>query len=183
MYKINIGGGYKRYDGFLNIDMDPLTNPDFIVNLETDTFPFESNSVSEVKAYHILEHIGFGFYHLIKELYRVCEDTAIIDIQVPHHRSEVWYGDTSHIRLITIDNMRQFSKKYNEWHIKQWNSSSGFGLKLDVDFEIVEYDFVVDGYWKPRFKEMTQEQINEVSRNFNNVYEETHMKLMVIKNA
>lgn len=181
--KLNIGGGYKRYDGFLNIDMDPLTNPDFLANLETDTFPLEDNSVSEVKAYHILEHIGSGFFHLMQELYRICEDQAIIEIQIPHHRSEIWYGDPSHCRFITIDNMRLFSKKYNEWHIKQWGSSSGFGLKLNVDFEIIEYDFIVDDFWKPRFKEMTQEQINEVSRNFNNVYGETHMKMMAIKNA
>jgi tRNA uridine 5-carbamoylmethylation protein Kti12 len=34
--------------------------------------------------------------------------------------------------------------------------------------------------WKPRFAQMTQEEQIEVARNFNNVYGETHMKLMVI---
>jgi hypothetical protein len=79
--------------------------------------------------------------------------------------------------------MRLFSKRYNKWHIEQWNSSSGFGLPLDVDFEIIEFDFLVDDFWKPRFAKMTQEEITEVSRNFNNVYGETHMKLMVMKDA
>lgn len=181
--KLNIGGGYKLYDGFENVDMDPMTIPKYVLNLETDIFPLEDNSVSEVKAYHILEHIGAGFFHLMKELYRICEHEAIIDIQVPHHRSEVFYGDLSHVRQITVDNIRQLSKKYNKWHINQWGSSSGFGLKLDVDFEIIEFDFVVDDFWKPRFKEMLPEQIAEVSRNFNNVYSETHFKLMVIKDA
>lgn len=181
--KINIGGGFKRYDGFLNLDADPLTSPDYLVKLGVDTLPFEDNSIDEVRAYHILEHIGDGFFQLMKEIYRVCKHTAIIDIQVPHHRSEVFYGDPSHVRFVTIDNMRLFSKKYNNWHIDQWNSSSGFGLPLNVDFEIIEYDFVVDDFWKPRFAKMSQEEINEVSRNFNNVYGETHMKLMVIKDA
>lgn len=181
MLKINIGGGYKRYEGFLNLDHDPMSNPDHIVDLEHDKLPFEDSTVEEVKAYHILEHIGDGFFHLMKELYRVCCDQAVIDIQVPHHRSEVWYGDPTHVRFITVDNLRLFDKKYNDWHIIQWNSSSGFGNKLNVDFEIFDYSFIPNEDWKMRFREMTQEQIIEVSKNFNNVYYETHIKLMVRK--
>ncbi len=61
------------------------------------------------------------------------------------------------------------------------DGTPGFGLRLDVDFEIVEFDFIVNDVWKPRFQKMSQEEIVEVSRNFNNVYDETHMKLQVIK--
>lgn len=179
--KINIGGGYKRYDGFLNVDMDPLTKPDFIVNLESDTFPIDDSTVNEVKAYHILEHIGPGFFHLIQELYRICENGAIIDIQVPHHRHEIFFGDASHIRPITVEMMRQFSKNYNEYHIEQFNSSSGFGLRLGVDFEIIDFYFKPDDIWAKRFESMTAEEIEDVSRNFNNVYIETFIKLVVVK--
>ena len=83
--KINIGGGFKRYDGFVNLDADPLTNPDYLVRLGEDVLPFEDNTVDEVKAYHILEHIGPGFFQLMKELYRVAEHGCILDIIVPHH--------------------------------------------------------------------------------------------------
>lgn len=179
--KLNLGGGYKRYPDFLNADIDPLTNPDILINLETGNFPLEDNSVSEIRAYHVLEHIGEGFFHLMQEIYRVCRDGAILDIQVPHHRSEVFYGDPSHVRFITTESLRQFSKSRNEWHIKQWQSSSGFGLKYNVDFELIEYDFIINDRWKPRFAQMTQEEIMEVSSNFNNVYDELHCKLQVIK--
>jgi len=179
--KINIGGGYKRYDGFVNVDADPLTKPEHIVNLECDWLPFDDSTVSEVKAYHILEHISDGFFHLIQELYRVCEDGALVDIQVPHHRSEMWYGDPTHVRFITVESLRMFSKKRNEWHVKQWNSSSGFGTTLDVDFEIVEYDFIPTGRWLERFKTMSPDEIIEVSNNFCNVYDEIHVKLQCIK--
>jgi hypothetical protein len=179
--KINLGGGYKRYPDFLNVDIDPLTKPDILVDLETGNFPIESDTVDEVRAYHVLEHIGEGFFHLMQELYRICKDGAIIDIQVPHHRSEVMYGDPSHVRFITTESLRQFSKKRNIWHINQWNSSSGFGLKYSVDFDLIEYSFVVNDRWKPRFVTMSQDEINEVSANFNNVYDEMHCKLQVIK--
>lgn len=179
--KLNLGGGYKRYDGFVNADIDPLTKPEILIDLETGNFPLEDNTVSEVKAWHVLEHVGEGFFHLMQELYRICENGAIIDIQVPHHRSEVMFGDPSHVRFITTESLRQFSKTRNEWHINQWKSSSGFGLKYNVDFELIEYNFQVSDRWKPRFEKMTQEEINEVSANFNNVYDEMHCKLQVIK--
>lgn len=179
--KLNIGGGYKKYEGFHNIDNDPLTEPDFLLDMETDIFPIEDSTVTEVKAYHILEHLGTGFFHVMKELYRVCKDGAIIDIQVPHHRSEVFYGDPTHVRFITTEMLRQFSKKRNYWHMKQWNSSSGFGIKCDVDFELVDYEFIVSERWRERFKSMSEEEIMEVSSNYNNVYDEVHCKLQVIK--
>lgn len=181
MTKINLGSGYTKYPDFLNADIDPLTNPDILINFETGVFPLEDNTVDEIKAYHVLEHIGEGFFKLMQEMYRVCKDGAIIDIQVPHHRSEVMFGDPSHVRFITTESLRQFSKTRNEWHIKQWNSSSGFGIKCDVDFELIEYDFVINSRWKERFKTMSQDEIMEVSSNFNNVYDEMHCKLLVVK--
>lgn len=179
--KLNIGSGYKKYPGFLNVDNDPLTEPDILVDIETGIFPIQDNSVSEIRAYHILEHIGEGFFKLMQELYRISENGAIIDIQVPHHRSETQYGDPSHVRFITIEVLRQFSKKYNDWHIKQWKSSSGFGNKLNIDFEIIDYDLKPNMRWVERFKKMSQEEIMEVSANFNNVYDEFWCKLQVIK--
>lgn len=179
--RLNIGSGYRRFDGFLNIDIDPSTKPDYVCDLEKDKLPFEDNTVEEIKAYHILEHIGDGYFHLFKEIYRVCKEGAIVDIQVPHHRSEIWYGDPTHVRFITVDNLRQFSKKFNDWYLKQWNSSSGFGNMLDIDFEIIEFDFIPDNIWKERFKNMPEEDIIEISRSFNNVYNELHIKLMVMK--
>lgn len=181
--KLNIGSGYKRFEGFLNVDGDRLVLPDILMNIETDPFPLPDSSVDEVKCHHILEHVGEGFFHFMQEIYRVSSHGAILDIQVPHHRHEIFYGDCSHVRAITVENMRQFSKTYNQFHIGAFNSSSGFGLRLSVDFEIVEFNFVPDDIWKQRFPTMTQEQIEEVSRNFNNVYGETHIKMMVRKDG
>jgi hypothetical protein len=179
--KINIGGGYKKYDGFVNVDNNEQSKPDYVVDLETDVLPFEDSSVSEVKAYHILEHLGDGFFHLMIELYRVCENQAIIDIQVPHHRHEVFFGDATHVRTLTVEMMRQFSKKQNQFELDMWRHGSLFGLQYDIDFEIIQFNFKPDDVWLQRFPTMSREEIEEVSRNFNNVYTETHIKMLVIK--
>jgi hypothetical protein len=77
--------------------------------------------------------------------------------------------------------MKLFSKKYNYWHMEQFNSSSGFGIKLNVDFEIVDFKYAPYDKWKERFESMSNEEIDEVVMNFNNVFWETSIIMMVIK--
>ena len=48
--KLNIGGGLKRFDGFLNVDADPLTKPDYLVNLETEKWSLPSSPTSNGKS-------------------------------------------------------------------------------------------------------------------------------------
>lgn len=179
--KVNLGSGYTKFEDYINIDGDPLTNPDYVVNLEKDALPLEDDTVTDIRAHHIFEHIGEGYYNLMKEIYRVCKDGAIIDIAVPHHRSDVWYGDPSHVRFITVDNLKQFSKSYNNWHIETYNSSSGFGLRLDVDFEIVDVNYELYDTWKTKFQSMSQEECNFAVNTYNNVIGYVFIKLEVIK--
>jgi SAM-dependent methyltransferase len=179
--KINLGSGYKRYPGFLNVDHDPLTQPDFLADLEDLHLPIEDNSVDYILAHHVLEHIGAGFFSLMKELYRIAKHDTILEIKVPHHRSEVFFSDPTHVRPITIDGMKLFSKAYNEEHIKLYNSSSGFGIKCDVDFDIVEFRFNPYPKWQERFESLTNEQIEEIVMDYNNVFYETIIIMKVIK--
>jgi len=132
--KLNIGSGYVKIPGFLNVDHDPLVKPDFLVNLEDLHLPIADSSVDEIYAHHIFEHIGAGFLPMMQELYRVCKHDAVLDIKFPHHRSEIWFGDPTHVRKLTVDQLTMFSKKVNLEHIAKFGSSSGFGLFLNDMF-------------------------------------------------
>lgn len=179
--KLNLGSGLKRVDGYLSVDSDPLVKPDFVVNLEEAKFPWPDNSVDAVVAHHIFEHIGENFLKFMQELYRVCKNGAIIDIEVPHHRHENYFGDPTHKRPITVEMFRKFSKKYNNWHIETYNSSRGFGNLLNVDFETVEFDYIVDGDYRELVDKGEFQQLHELSKRFNNVYSDLRIKLAVIK--
>lgn len=164
--KLNLGAGLKKFDGFLNVDDDPLCEPDILVNLDDVNIkiPLDDNVVEEIKAHHILEHIGDGFIPLMKELYRICKHGAILDIEAPHHQHDVFYGDPTHKRPITVPVMYMFSKKYNRDHIKTYNSSSGMGLKYDIDFEMVHYEYEYDQFYKPMLNDFFKRKENgEVS--------------------
>ena len=179
--KINIGGGLKRYEGFVNLDHDSMTSPDYVVDLEKDRLPFDDSMVEEVKAYHILEHIGEGFLHLMKELYRICKPGAVIDIAVPHHRHENYFGDPTHRRPITVEMFKQFSKKYCEWHQECHGSSTGFAPRLGVDFEVAHYEYSIEKDYLTLSKEGKNEELMELAKRFNNVFIDVFIKLLVIK--
>jgi SAM-dependent methyltransferase len=191
--KVNLGSGYKRIDGFVNVDDDPLVSPDYVVNLEKDKLPFPDNSVDEIIAHHILEHIGEGFIPLMQEIYRVCKNDAIIDIIVPHHFHEMFISDPTHKRPITVDGMMLFSKKFNREHIAKHGSSSGMGLKFNVDFEITWYDYDYDVFYESMIADYkyrretgktTKEEdflVTRLMREANNVAVHTKIKLKVIK--
>lgn len=183
--KLNLGSGYKRFPDFLNVDFDLKTNPDFVVDLEKEPWPFQDNSVIEVKAHHILEHLGDpGFFHFLKELYRVCQDGAIIEIVVPHHNHDVFKNDPTHRRPITIEGMRLFSKKWNDVCIENDDGSSKLGHYYDVDFELLDFQYTFDAAYSHLLENVDQEkeqQIQMMIRQFNNIIIETKIDMMVCK--
>lgn len=179
--KIDLGSGYKRSDDFIRLDIDPITNPDYVVDLEKDDLPFEDSTVDEVRAWHILEHLGPGYFHLLQELYRVCKPNALIDIQVPHFNHEVQKNDPTHLRFVTPEGLRLFSKKFNKYDIERGGSCSALGIRFDVDFELVAQSFIPDQYYAEYIKAHSDEEINHHFREVNNCIIEIHMTLAVIK--
>jgi len=179
--KVNLGCGYKRFKDFINVDSDINCNPDIICNLECDPLPFEDSSVSHIIAHHILEHMGEGYFHLLKEIYRVTKPGGLIDIRVPHHNHEVFLNDPTHRRPITVEGMRLFSKKFNRMTIKSGGVASTLGLIFDVDFEIVTFDYTYDDYYSEIIKSNTPDENERLFREAINTTIETYILLTVIK--
>lgn len=179
--KLNLGAGDDRYDGYLNVDYDTHTNPDYVVDLERDTWPFEDNSVDEVIAHHVLEHLGEGYFHFMQELYRVCRHGAQIDIRVPHHRHSNFADDPTHRRPITVAGLWLFSKKYNDTCKQQGARASRLGYHYDVNFEVVKSLEIPSKDYIKVFEGKPVEQVEVYMREHNNIIEEVFIKLVVIK--
>ena len=180
--KLNLGSGSKRYDGFINIDQDPGSQPDHVVDLETQALPFLDNTVSHVLAHHVLEHMGNGFFNCIKEIYRVCQPGAILEVHVPHPRHDTFLIDPTHQRSIMPDTMAMFSKKRNRNDIKAGGCETPLGFIHNVDFECVGLDYVLDPYFQQVFKNLQQHECEQIVRTCNNVILEIKIKMMVMKN-
>jgi len=179
--KINIGAGSTSFPGYLNCDYSNYYNPDFVFDLEKDTWPFENNSVTHVIAHHVLEHLGEGYFHALKELYRVCAPGASIDIKVPHYTSHNFFHDATHKRAITAPGMSMFGQKRNHNDFLANAATSRLGQYLNIDLELISYSYVPDDRYKEILHGKTVEQIEEYAYEKNNIISEISIKMMVIK--
>ena len=102
--KLNLGCGFKKIAGFVNVDMFDECQPDVKMDLEVIPWTFGTNEVDEAIFNHSLEHLGREtkvFFGIIQELYRVCKPGAKVHINVPHPRHDHFIGDPTHVRVIT----------------------------------------------------------------------------------
>ncbi len=182
--KLNLGCGMNYIDGYVNVDKFGI--PDIFHNLEDFPWPWRDNSVSEIIANHVMEHLGKSteeYFRIIKEIYRICKNNAKIFIAVPHPRHDTFINDPTHIRIITPESLKLFSKKKNHEWIEKKYSNSLLALSLDVDFEIISVNFVPDAYWQQKIetKEVKKTELFQIMKQYNNVIIEIHLVLRVIK--
>jgi len=128
-----------------------------------------------------LEHMGQSptvFLGIIKELYRICTNGALIYVNVPHPRHDYFLGDPTHIRPILPATFELFSKKMCLEVQKIKGANSPLALYLGVDFEIVSTNLVLD----ERFSYLQADQNwDRMVATMCNVVKEIQMTLRVIK--
>ena len=179
--KINIGAGSTRYDGYVNCDYSNHYNPEYVFDLEKDKWPFEDNSVTHVIAHHVLEHLGEGYFHALKELYRVCASGAIIDIRVPHYTHHNFFHDATHRRAITAPGLDMFSKKRNHRDFLANAATSRLGEYLDIDLETISYSYLPDDAYLEILHGKSNEEIEKFAYEKNNIISEIRILMMAIK--
>lgn len=187
MVKLNLGCGNNKVPGYINIDKEPSVNPDVLHDLEQTPYPFESDSVEEIVAVHVLEHLGKDtetFFNIMKEFYRILAPSGVMFIIVPHPRCDNFIGDPTHVRVISPNVMSLFSKELNNQWIEKKGANSPLGKYLDIDFEIEEVGFILNKRWEKKKDDglITEEELKEASEMYNNVIEEIQMKVKAVKN-
>jgi hypothetical protein len=184
--RLNLGCGYDRLDGWLNIDKVAACGPDQVLDLERTPWPFADDSVDEVLMSHVLEHLGADpevFFAIVKELYRVCRHGAEVRIHVPHPRHDDFINDPTHVRAITPELLFLFSQRQNRIWRENKASNTLLAFYLDVDFEVKKASLVLD----PRYADalargqIQEGQLDELARSYNNVVREYAIILEAVK--
>src|SRR4051794_18215857 len=114
--KLNLGCGFQKLDGFVNVDADALCKPDVQHDLEKTPWPFEDDSVDMFYACHVLEHLGGtarDWLAIWKEIWRVAKPDAMIEIYVPHPRHNNFLIDPTHVRPIFPETIAMFDQMRN----------------------------------------------------------------------
>ncbi|MDB9312514.1 hypothetical protein PN462_05305 [Spirulina sp. CS-785/01] len=182
--RLNLGCGLRHLEGYLNVDK--FGNPDLKLDLETFPWPWDDNSVSEIKLIHVLEHLGEQtetYFKIFQEMYRICHPQASIHIIVPHHRHDDFVHDPTHVRAITPNGLNLFSQKLNQQWQTQGCANSPLGLYLDIDFELTKTSLVPSEVWYERYPNQKQnlQLLLQESALYNNLIKEVEMVLVVIK--
>jgi len=182
--KLNLGCGVNHKKGYINVDK--YGEPDLHHDLEIFPWPWDDSSVTEIVLNHVMEHLGQEtniYLNIVKEIYRVCKDQALVNIAVPHPRHDDFINDPTHVRKITPEGIGLFSKMNNEKWVADGLPNSPLGIYLDVDLEIVSINVTLDPLWVQIQKErkLSEGELLSAARRYNNVIKEFRMVVKVIK--
>ncbi len=135
--KLHLGCGNDYKKGYINCDISPEVKYDKIVDLEKK-LPFEDDSVEEVLAEHVFEHVK-NFVEMMHELRRVCKKGAMIKIKVPFYSSCEQFSDPTHVRFFTPFSFDYFD---SESKIGMFSHEVGCSKKM-FDVKMTRVNFSV----------------------------------------
>lgn len=152
MKKFDLGCGYKKQEGYIRVDHDAAVLPDIVQDLNIFPWPIEDNIADEIKLTHVLEHLAplpNDYKQLWQELYRICKNGAIINIEVPYWLHENFYHDPTHVRRITPITLAMMDQKRNEKDIMNGGMETTLGLQWKIDFELKNVAYGYDQLGQP----------------------------------
>ena len=87
---IDIGCGSNKREGFIGLDHIDMPGVDHVLDLETDRFPFDDNTIDKVFSAHCLEHLS-NPGNIWSEISRVIKPGGCIEIWTPYpHHDDQW---------------------------------------------------------------------------------------------
>jgi hypothetical protein len=77
--RLNLGCGFNKREGFVNVDIGGHCAPDRVHDLEQVPWPWDDSSVGEIFMSHVLDHLGATtaqYFAVLREMYRVSRHDA-----------------------------------------------------------------------------------------------------------
>jgi hypothetical protein len=186
--RLNLGCGNRKLPGWVNVDKVAACSPDQVVDLEAMPWPWPNDSVEEIALLHVLEHLGAAteiYLGIVKELYRVCRNGALVSVIVPHPRHDNFLNDPTHVRVVTEVGLLMFSQAANRRWIAAGGADTPLGIYLGIDFEQASVQRMLAEPWSGRFRrgEISNEELEHAALLHNNVIVQTEIVLRAIKPA
>lgn len=134
--KLDLACGQRSKPGFEGVDICPGPTVKHVVNLARYPWPWEDDSVAEIRCDHYIEHIALGwigkdgsfkiqadeptdkeaFFAFFDECYRIMKPGAKLYIVTPCGRNDRAFQDPTHRRFIFQQNFAYLSKA---WRLRE----------------------------------------------------------------
>ena len=183
--RLNLGCGYNKLEGYVNVDHDARCKPDVVADLE-DTLPFEDSSVDEIVMFHVLEHLGQTtkiYLSIWTEFYRILKDQGVIKITVPHWQHENFHHDPTHVRKVTPVGVDMFSQERNMNTIATGGSETTLGLQLGIDIGVTEVGYDLMPWFQQEMNGKPRHIVERETAKYNNVCYQVQINAMAHKPA
>lgn len=186
--KLNLGCGSNKIKNFVNVDINSKVMPDKVIDLNQFPWPFEDKEFDHILAKDIIEYLGDknssdSFRKIIEEMYRISENGAVWEVQMPHWRCDLSTEDLAVKNLITLSQFKFFNKKDVFEKLKINGNKINFAMENEVDIEILDIKFDLMPQWKERTdkKEISDDELTYALNTFNNVAHNYRLLIQVHK--
>lgn len=99
--KLNLGSGTDRLPEYVNVDRVAIPGyVDRVADLDFDPWPFLSESVEEIRAFDVFEHVTDPLLFM-RECHRILEPGGVLNIHTTHWQTENSFTDPTHKRFCT----------------------------------------------------------------------------------
>jgi SAM-dependent methyltransferase len=122
----------------INVDINMVTKPDVICDLNAKSFPFKTNSFEMVVAISILEHLD-DFFSVMGEIHRISKPGASVHILVPHFSSAGAFVDPTHCQFI--------SARTCDYFIDGTDIEREYGFYIPYRFRLKKRHVELSGIW------------------------------------
>ena len=165
MKKLNFGCGRIIREGFVNVDFQKGKGIDKSFDFLKYPYPIKDNTFDNVLIDNVLEHLDDPT-RVMREIWRICKDGAMVEIIVPYYNSYYAYADPTHVNYFSDLAMRQTLGEVEYAHEPQKEK-----------YEIVEMKLVPQRF----FKLLPFPILNVMRRFLGNVIVEIRVKARAVK--
>lgn len=145
--RLNLGCCDRPFPGFIGVDIAPGPGVDQIVNLAEYPWPWESNSVVEIIAFDLIEHLPDRI-KTWNELHRVLAPGGIARIEVPNAaKGAGFYQDPQHVSPYCLNSFQyiQHGSFAHQRLAKSYGITAAFRI---VELGETKYQDTHEEVWK-----------------------------------
>lgn len=99
--KLDVGCGPHCLPDAVGIDQFHFSGVDCVHDVNTAPWPLENDRFDFVRCQHAIEHFS-QVHTVVREMYRVCRDGALIQFKTPHYSSYASWGDPTHVHHFAL---------------------------------------------------------------------------------
>jgi SAM-dependent methyltransferase len=166
---LNVGAALRRFTGFVSLDCDPRTHPDYLHDMETTPLPFPDEHFDCIFGSHVFEHVR-NLVPLVEDFHRILKPGGYLISITPYLGSDDAWASPHHVRGFDENTWYYFDQRlYGDQSI----DSAGYGAwqNYRADFRIEEVALVP----YPEF--LKDSELDFKRKHWRNVIQEVHAVL------